>query len=84
MGRPAGHLLNAAAWQFVMELTERKPGEVAAEIGLPEVTIRSLRTGHHGASEDRCRKIARALGVPAEVLFPSLSDRFASIPKDQR
>lgn len=84
MGRPQGHLLNAAALAFVIELTERKPADVAAEVGLPDVTIRSLRTGHHGASEQRARQIAAALAVPAELLFPSLSDRFRSIPKTER
>lgn len=72
MGRPAGHKLNRAALEDILRLTGISVTRLAELADVPRSTISALQGQHHGASIDMAAKIARALDVKRETLFPSL------------
>lgn len=80
MPRPAGHNLNAQAWEDVVNSRGYTPTSVAELADVPRATISSLLGGHHAASVPMAHRIALAVGVHPETLFPSLNRRFESVP----
>lgn len=76
MARPRGHKLSRTAWEDVLALRGLSLTQVAdmAEVARP--TLSSLLGGSHGASTPMAHRIAKAVGVQAETLFPTLSPHY--------
>lgn len=72
MARPSGHQLNPAAWDDVLRLTGLSLTQVAERSEVARPTLSSLLGGHHKASVPMTSRIAAALGVRPETLFPTL------------
>jgi transcriptional regulator with XRE-family HTH domain len=72
MARPKGHELSREAWDDVLRLTGRNLTQVAELSDVPRPTLSGLYTGKHRASVPMAHKIASAIGVRPETLFPSL------------
>ena len=72
MARPAGVPLSRTAWDDVLRLTGRSLTEVADLAEMPRATMSSLLGGYHSASVPTAHRIATALGVHPETLFPTL------------
>ena len=79
MPRPSGFSLNAQAWEDVLRLTGLSLTQVAERSGVPRPTISSLLGGHHKASVPMAHRVASAVGVHAETLFPDLRPRVAEV-----
>jgi plasmid maintenance system antidote protein VapI len=73
MARPAGHLLNRAAWDDLLRLKGLSLTEVADKAEVPRSTLSSLLGGHHRASVPMAHRIAAAVDCHPETLFPTLS-----------
>lgn len=85
MARPRGHLLNDAAWRFVISSAGKTLTAVANDSDLNRATLSGLVAGHHAASTAQAERIATELGVEVQVLFPSIgSDRFESLPPPKK
>lgn len=72
MARPQGTRLNRLAFDDVLRLSNLTPSDVADLSEIPAATIRGLMGGHHNASPKMAYRMAVALGVNAETLFPGL------------
>lgn len=72
MARPAGHQLNRAAWEDVLNLKGLSLTQVADLSGVPRPTLSALLGGFNKASVPAAHKIASALGVQPATLFPTL------------
>lgn len=72
MARPTGHRVSKKAWDDIVRIQQTSLTEVATRADVPRPTISALVNGHHGASVPMARKIAIALDVHAETLFPTL------------
>lgn len=72
MARPAGHRLSRTAWDDVLRLAGLSLTRVAELADIPRPTLSSLLGGHHRASVPMAHRIAGAVGVHPETLFPSL------------
>lgn len=80
MARPAGHRLSRSAFDDVLRLRGLSITEVAELAELPRATISSLLGGFHRASNPQTHRIALAVGVSPETLFPTLrADLFAAV-----
>ena len=73
MARPAGHLLNRAAWEDVLRLQGLSLTQVADMAEVPRPTLSSLLGGHHKASVPTAHRIAKAVDCNPQTLFPTLS-----------
>lgn len=72
MARPAGHELSARAWDDILRLSGVSLTQVADRAEIPRPTLSSMYGGHHKASVPVAHKLAHALGVHPETLFPTL------------
>ena len=72
MARPRGHRLSPAAWSDILTLRGESLTSVAEHSGVPRATLSGLAGGFHRASVPVAHKIAAALGVNPETLFPTL------------
>lgn len=80
MARPAGHRLSRPAFDDVLRLRGLSITEVAELAELPRATVSSLLGGFHKASTPQAHRIALAIGVAPETLFPTLrADLFAAV-----
>lgn len=77
MARPAGHKANGAAWKDIADLRGLTPTQIAATSQIPRPTISLLASGINRASIPMARKVADAMGVSVETIFPTISDDFA-------
>lgn len=73
MARPRGYKLSTRAWDDILRLSGTNLTTVAERSGINRATLSGLVGGHHAASVPTTRKLAEALGVHAETLFPTLA-----------
>lgn len=72
MARPAGHRISRRAWDDVLRLSGRSLTNVAEMADIPRATVSGIVNGHYGASTPMAHRLADALSVHPETLFPSL------------
>jgi len=80
MARPQGHRLSPEAFGDVLNLTGLTLTEASERSEIPRPTLSSLLGGFHRASVPMAHKLATALGVHPQTLFPSLRPEFATKP----
>src|SRR5690606_18061268 len=77
MARPKGHRMSPKAWEDVLNLRGTTLTEVAKRADLQRATLSGLTGGHARASVPMARRVADALGVHVETLFPTMRAVFA-------
>ena len=82
MARPAGHPLNADAWDDILNLKGLSITQAAELVDEPRSTLSLLKSGHNKASVPKAHKIAVALGVKPRTLFPTLNPHHAVAGED--
>ena len=73
MARPRGHRLSPRAFHDVLRLSNLTITELADISGVPRATLSGLAGGFYRASQTNADKIALALGVHPETLFPTMA-----------
>lgn len=73
MARPRGHRLSPRAFDDILRLTDQTITELAEVSGVPRATISGLAGGYYRASTTNAKRIAAALNVNPETLFPTMS-----------
>lgn len=76
MPRPTGFWINREAWEDVTRLAGLSIPTVAERGDIKATTLRTVVSGNDRASLELAHKIARAIDVRVETLFPSISHRF--------
>ncbi len=77
MARPAGHALNQSAFDDLLLIRRTTLTELAETSKIARPTLSSLVAGNHRASLPMADRLATALGVNVETLFPTVCARFA-------
>lgn len=70
---PKARGLVANPYAFSALLGERSQYSVAKQAGISRSHLSEVIAGHKGANEDQARRIADAMDVPVEALFPELA-----------
>ena len=79
MARPRGHRLSPKAYEDILRLTNLTTTELADISGVPRATLSGLAGGFYRASQTNAVKIATALGVHTETLFPTMAAGVAEL-----
>jgi transcriptional regulator with XRE-family HTH domain len=72
VGRPAGYEANPFAFEAIQQLRGLSIAELARRSEVPRATISAVIGRHNDAGIEVVHKLAAALAVPPEALFPSL------------
>lgn len=76
MPRPAGFWINRDAWDDITRLAGLSIPTVAERGDIKPSTLRTVVSGNDRASLELAHKIARAVDVRVESLFPAISHCF--------
>lgn len=79
MARPKGFRMSPSAWTDILTLKGLTLTEVAEIADVQRASISGIVGGHTRASVPMAHKIAAALGVSPETLFPAMRPQFAEV-----
>lgn len=76
MARPRGHFISRHAWDDTIKHSGLTLADIEERTGIKRASISGLLGGHSRASTVNAGRLAAALGVHVETLFPTLHTFF--------